>query len=202
MLKYRKILNWRFWAIFIFGIFSLFYYRFQNVFGFYQYAVFFQLLLPLSIIIFIFREKLSDYGFTFGNKKLALLYTIMGVLITLIVTFVSAKYFPSIRYYYNHIDFNIRFFALTFIYMISWEFIYRGFLLFGMSKYIGPTWSNIIQTILFYLTHIGKPQIEAISTLFTGLLFGYISLKSKSVYPMIIIHTTIMTSIVFFISIT
>lgn len=57
--------------------------------------------------------------------------------------------------------------------MIGREFLFRGFLLFGLSKNINFFTANIIQTFLFFLAHSGKPQIEVASTILTGFMFEY-----------------------------
>jgi CAAX protease family protein len=42
--------------------------------------------------------------------------------------------------------------------------------------------------IPFALLHLGKPELETISTLFTGILFGYVAYRGKSFWPAFIIH--------------
>jgi len=40
----------------------------------------------------------------------------------------------------------------------------------------------------FVLLHIGKPGLETLSTIITGILFGYIAFRGKSYWPAFIIH--------------
>ena len=42
--------------------------------------------------------------------------------------------------------------------------------------------------IPFVLTHFGKVEIETISTIITGILFGYIAWRGKSYWPAFFIH--------------
>jgi membrane protease YdiL (CAAX protease family) len=42
--------------------------------------------------------------------------------------------------------------------------------------------------IPFVLLHLGKPELETISCLFTGILFGYIAYRGKSFWPVFLIH--------------
>ena len=48
--------------------------------------------------------------------------------------------------------------------------------------------------IPFVLLHIGKPEIETISTIFTGLLWGYICYRGKSSWPAYIMHMVVNVS--------
>ena len=48
--------------------------------------------------------------------------------------------------------------------------------------------SILLQTIPFVLLHLGKPELETISTIITGILFGYVAYRGKSFWPAFIIH--------------
>ena len=48
--------------------------------------------------------------------------------------------------------------------------------------------SILIQMIPFVLLHLGKPEIETVSTIFTGLLWGYICYRGNSFWPAYIMH--------------
>ena len=58
------------------------------------------------------------------------------------------------------------------------EYMYRGFLLFGLKEKFKEG-SILIQTIPFVLMHLGKPEIETISCLFTGIFFGYMAYRGS-----------------------
>jgi uncharacterized protein len=49
----------------------------------------------------------------------------------------------------------------------------------------------LLQMVPSVLMHLGKPELETISTLFTGILFGYICYRGKSYWPALIIHVFI-----------
>jgi uncharacterized protein len=40
----------------------------------------------------------------------------------------------------------------------------------------------------FVLVHLGKPELETLSTIATGILFGYIAYRGKSFWPALFIH--------------
>ena len=163
-------------------------------------ALLFYFILPAGIIIFVFDENIQEYGMRLGNVKTGVIVTVIGIIISILVTFLASKYIMDIQLYYSLRVFDIQFIVKTILYMFAWEFMFRGYLLFGLKKHLGGFYANVIQTLLFFIVHVGKPAIETQSTIFSGLIFGYICLKSKSFWPMVIIHSVIMISIVFFAS--
>jgi membrane protease YdiL (CAAX protease family) len=67
------------------------------------------------------------------------------------------------------------------------EFLYRGFLLFGLKEKFQEG-SILLQMVPFALLHLSKPELETISTIITGILFGYVVYRGKSFWPAFIIH--------------
>jgi membrane protease YdiL (CAAX protease family) len=67
------------------------------------------------------------------------------------------------------------------------EFLYRGFLLFGLKEKFQEG-SILLQMVPFVLLHLTKPELETISTIITGILFGYVAYRGKSFWPAFIIH--------------
>jgi membrane protease YdiL (CAAX protease family) len=85
-------------------------------------------------------------------------------------------------------EFQFRALFLTSVASLSAsEFLFRGFLLFGLKDGLQET-SILVQTIPFVLVHFGKPELETLSTLVTGIYFGYIAYRGKSFWPVFIIH--------------
>lgn len=68
------------------------------------------------------------------------------------------------------------------------EFIFRGVIYKTLNKRISVKWSIIIQGILFGVFHMNF--IQGIYATFLGILFGYLTYKSKSIWPAIIMHIT------------
>lgn len=66
------------------------------------------------------------------------------------------------------------------------EFLFRGVIYNTLSKEISIKWTIIIQAILFGVFHFNLVQ-GAYATLL-GLVFGYITYKTKSLWPAIIVH--------------
>jgi len=76
--------------------------------------------------------------------------------------------------------------GLVFLDLIGWEFIFRGWILFGYAKEFGDN-ALWLQAVPFAVAHIGKPEVETLSTIFGGFIFGLIAWKTKSfLYPFLI----------------
>jgi len=184
------------WIVLAYALLALgFNYR-RNLFGELPDALIFYFTLPVAIIVLL-KGRLREHGLALGDWKQGLLWTSAFVALSLASTWFAVHYIPGIRRYYYGEAFDWALIASTVAYMVAWEFFFRGFLLFGLRK-LGFTAANIIQTVLFFLMHIGKPAPELYSTLLTGLIFGYLTYRCKSVIPMIIIHSAIFLSVVFF----
>ncbi len=85
----------------------------------------------------------------------------------------------------------VYFISLLFFYYLPWEFFFRGFLLFGLKDRYGATEAILIQTISSCLVHINKPAGETLGAIPFGILFGIIALKTKSLWPVIILHAAL-----------
>lgn len=81
------------------------------------------------------------------------------------------------------------------------EFLFRGVIYKTLNKNISITWTIIIQAVLFGLFH-GNLIQGSYATLL-GLIFGYVTYKTKSLWPAIIMHmvnNTIATILPMFLS--
>ncbi len=157
-------------------------------------------ILSILIIKFGLKEKLKDFGLQLGDVKVGLLFSVIFLSIMLIlVWFVSAT--PEFAEKYPHLagaksNWNILLIyeAGMLLYMIAWEFIWRGFMLFGLEKKFGY-YSVLIQMIPFVILHNGKPFLETFGAIFGGIALGILALRTRSFYYCVIIHIGVMFSI-------
>jgi len=77
------------------------------------------------------------------------------------------------------------------LYMLAWEWFFRGYLLFGLRRGFGPWWANLFQATLFCVLHLGKPWAEVASSLAGGLLLGFVALRLRSMLACFLIHLLI-----------
>lgn len=66
------------------------------------------------------------------------------------------------------------------------EFLFRGVIFNTLSKKISIKWTIIIQAILFGVFHFNL--VQGVYATLLGLVFGYITYKTKSLWPAVIIH--------------
>ncbi|MDX9992031.1 MAG: CPBP family intramembrane glutamic endopeptidase [Anaerolineales bacterium] len=145
------------------------------------------LVVPLLIIVFIFRESPADYGFRLGDWKAGLLITLAAVSGMTLVLWLLLRGDTSMKEYYaSLLDGPIPLPLYTFLELIGWEFIFRGWILFGYARKFGPE-ALWLQAVPFALAHIGKPELETLSTIFGGFAFGWIAWRTRSfIYPFLI----------------
>ena len=142
---------------------------------------------PILVIIIILRKNPLDFGLRWGSPRIWWFYVFVTCVIAAAILYASS-FSTSLQDYYRQADFNLFTYFLTQVISLSAsEFMYRGFLLFGLKDKFGEL-SILLQTIPFVLLHLGKPEMETISTIITGLLFGYIAYRGKSFWPAFIIH--------------
>ena len=143
----------------------------------------FYFVIPMLLILLVFRENPRDYGFTFGDWKAGLALTAISIILIAPVLWLVAHGGAMTDYYKNQVGglpWN------TFADLFGWEFFFRGFILFAFYKKFGPD-ALWLQAVPFALAHLGKPEVETLSTIFGGFVFGWIAYRSRSfVYPFII----------------
>ncbi len=143
--------------------------------------------LPFLTIIFFLRKNPLDFGLRIGDFKIWRLHVAIACLISIPILFITSHY-GSFEDYYTINDFDLPTYILEMMaYQAGWEFIFRGFLLFGLKEKFKEG-SILIQMIPFLLLHLGKPELEVISTIPMGIYFGYVAYRGNSFWPAFLIH--------------
>lgn len=158
-------------------------------------------ILPLLSIKLFFRENLSNYGFTLGDKKFGFItFGIFLVIMLIIIWIASGSQTFASAYPQGGVKVRDSFGAFCIyelcilVYMLGWEFFWRGYALFGLREKFGY-YSVFIQMIPFFILHKGKPELELLSSIFAGLILGIQALRSRSVIYSWILHWLVMVSI-------
>jgi membrane protease YdiL (CAAX protease family) len=155
--------------------------------------------LPILTILILLRKNPLDYGLRIGNYKLWLVYVFAFLIIAVPILYFSSE-LSSVREYYSGENFDLLTYSLEIlIYMLGWEFIFRGFLLFGLKEKFKEG-SILVQVIPFTILHLGKPEIETLSCVITGLIWGYIAYRGNSFWPAYIMHVVVNISNKFFVT--
>jgi membrane protease YdiL (CAAX protease family) len=157
-------------------------------------------MLPVLTIVLLLRKNPLDFGLRPGNVRVWSFYVVVTFIIALPVLYLASRS-SALSHYYTEPQFNVPRYSLqTIVYLFAWEFIFRGFMLFGLKGKLKEL-SILVQMVPFVLLHIGKTEIETISTILTGLYFGYVAYRGNSFWPAFIIHVFINISFLIFVNI-
>jgi membrane protease YdiL (CAAX protease family) len=151
------------------------------------------LIIPLAIIVLLFQENPSEFGFMFGDWKAGLIITAIGILLMAPVIYYLGRGDASMKTYYEPYVKGLPW--TTFLDLIGWEFLFRGWILFGYVRKFGheALW---LQAVPFAIAHISKPEVETLSTIFGGFAFGWVAYRTKSFVWPFLIHWFIATFII------
>ena len=164
----------------------------------------------LIFIKFVLRRPLRDYGLSFGEKKLSLLFILFAIPFSVLSGVSGAgdeqlrAAYPLVNLHeYGTWQFVLGYYVSYFLYYIGWEFFFRGLLLNASKRKMGVVAAILFTTMISALIHtsiasMGKPMIETLSAIPAGIMFGYIAYKTRSMIPPLIIHTLIGFSTDFF----
>lgn len=151
------------------------------------------LVIPLFIVLVFFRESPKEYGFSFGDWKAGLAITAIGIAVMAPIIYYLGRGDVSMQEYYKPYTNGLPW--TTFLDLIGWEFLFRGWILFGYLRKFGPE-SLWLQAVPFALMHNGKPEVETLSTIFGGFAFGWVAYRTKSFVWPFLIHWFIATFII------
>lgn len=151
--------------------------------------IWFYFITPLLVIWLVFRESPREYGFRLGNWREGLLWVGLGSAGMSIILWFLARSPEMQAYYLARAPQEFwRLIYLTAVDLWGWEFIWRGFLLFGMARTLGAGPAIFLQAVPFAFMHLGKPELETFSTIFGGAAFGWIAWRTQSFFYPFLIH--------------
>jgi membrane protease YdiL (CAAX protease family) len=144
------------------------------------------LVIPVALVMLVYRQSLSKYGFRIGNWKSGLLFTLGGWVFMTVIMLYVAKTSDFQVYYGLNQESPSRLIFTNAMDLFGWEFIFRGLLLFTLFPICGP-YAILLQAVPFTIAHFGKPELETISCIFGGPILGYIGWRTRSfLYPFLI----------------
>lgn len=143
------------------------------------------ILIPVLITLLVFRKSPREYGFQLGDWKAGLLLAVLGCLLMFPVIWVLGTRNPSMINYYQSARTGLIW--KTGLSMFGWEYLFRGWLLFGYARKYGAD-ALWLQAVPFAIAHLGKPEIETLSTIFGGFAFGWVAWRTGSFLYGFLIH--------------
>lgn len=162
-------------------------------------AVALLLIAPLVLAAAFDRRGPRDLGLALGDARVGLKWTGIALAVMLPLVF-AASFLDSFQLIYPQIG-NARLILEALGYslgikacsMLAWEFFFRGYLLFGLHRWIGKS-AVLVQMIPFVLLHEGKPLVEMLGAIPVGILLGVLALRTRSVLYCALVHFLIMAA--------
>lgn len=169
---WKELLPWAWW----FGM--------QGILGF---------LIPVALLMGVFRQKARDIGLGLGDWKLALRLTAAYIPLVVIGTWFLSAGDGFLAQYPHHSpaarDWSIFLIyeAFFLFYWIGWEYLWRGFVLFGTRPTFG-LYAIVIQALPFAVLHFNKPFAEAGLSIVGGVALGALVWRCRSFWIAVPIH--------------
>ncbi len=148
--------------------------------------------IPYLVVRFVFHESIQDYGFSLGDVKAGAI--VMLILLPAYVLSPLASAYIGTEKYYTYLTepgflkpLSVAFHAVSYAaFVFGFEFLFRGFLLFGLNKGMGEhavgKWTAVVASAaLSALCLIGLPWIFPVSALLGGVPMGLLNVRLRSI---------------------
>ncbi len=177
----------------------------------YQFVL--ALILMFAVPALVIRRRkwgeLSDYGWRKPVRSREAIWLAAGIPAVLLLAWFSAEraefraFYPLFGRDFPLSEANIALIILLelsyLLYYIGWEFLYRGFALFGIRRSWGLPAAMFFQALLSGLMHLHKPMPELLASFPAAILFGLAALHCRSLRPVILCHWLLGASLDLFI---
>jgi uncharacterized protein len=171
----------------------------SDLYGYYYLAlssIVTRLLIPMGIVVWVFKEKLSAYGFRVrGTMRLGRIYVGLLCVMVPVLWIVSAQEgfqnkYPMYRYAAEDWRIFLIYECSYVLVFLSGEAFWRGFMVNGLAPRYG-LYALPMMAIPYAMVHFGKPMSESIGAIITGFVLGYLALKHRSFWLGVALHSTI-----------
>jgi membrane protease YdiL (CAAX protease family) len=152
-------------------------------------------IVPLAVIVFLMRDRPSRYGVRVGDWRAGAALAIAGCVVMTPIVLAIARVPAFSAYYGPQSAAPGQVILTTALEVIPAELFFRGFLLFALLRVVGP-FAVVLATLPFVFAHLGKPEVETLSTLFGGLAYGWLDWRTGSVLWSGLAHTWILSLVV------
>jgi len=170
--EWRALASWGWW----FGM--------KGILGF---------VLPVLALRTFFAASAKDMGLGAGNWRLASLIAALYLPAVLVATWVLSNS-TGFQEQYPHLDAAatdwttfLIYEALFLFYWLGWEYLWRGFVIFGTAHTLG-LYAIFVQAIPFAALHVDKPWPEALLSVVGGVALGALVWRCRSFWIAVPIH--------------
>lgn len=153
----------------------------------------------LGILVFglVFYLLFSDYSYLlhlpeFSGFKIVLLF-ILTVVASVIVSFKSVKkhIVDNKNYSQYRINKAYLYFVIRLVFLLCYEFFFRGVLFFTLLEWNGLGTAIFITTVLYMLIHVFDSKEEVFGALPFGIILCFFSYFTNSIWAAFLIHITL-----------
>jgi membrane protease YdiL (CAAX protease family) len=159
----------------------------------------FYFVIPAIWIVFVSRERLSDYGLRFSLEPgfAKLFATVMVIMLPLVYLMsltesFTAKY-PFLRIHDGEPYLGTTLLIWELIYFVQFfglEFFFRGFLVHSLKPALG-IYSIFAMTVPYCMIHFGKPPAETVSAIAAGIFLGWLSYRNGNIWMGLVLHCAV-----------
>lgn len=162
----------------------------------YEYGTAFLLmgLIPMLFVKVVLKKTLRSMGIVSGDWRAGGRILLVGIPIALLTAFLGSgdaamqAEYPLAKSVLGAWPYFVVIEAAYLVYYFGWEFLFRGFMLFGLEKRFGALPAILIQTILSAIVHIGKPFSESFGAIAGGIIFGVVAWRTRSIFYPLVLH--------------
>ncbi len=148
-------------------------------------------LIPLVALLFL-RDDPRRSGLRLGEWRRGITWMLVGAA-AMTPVIVLAAGLPAMRDYYAISRSDPLGLTITNVLdLVPSEFLFRGFLMFALLRVMGPL-GVVVATMPFVYSHLQKPELELLSTLFGGTAFGWLAWQTGSIWYGAAVHVYILT---------
>ena len=172
------------------------YYQITPYFYWAFMSIFMRMVLPILLIVFLFKDQIRDYGYRLvgevAHAKIYLFLYFFMLPLVIAVSYVASFqgkypfYSGSMKgldhFVIYQVSYGIQFFAL--------EAFFRGFVLFALFKRFGY-YAVPLMTVPYCMIHFGKPMPETLAAIAAGIILGFMSLKTRSIWMGAALHVSV-----------
>jgi membrane protease YdiL (CAAX protease family) len=160
--------------------------------------------IPALVIKFAFREPISDYGLNFrGIFRSSWLYLAMFLFMVGPLVLMSQTAAFQSKYPFYHLQRGEPFWPRLWIWEMAYacqffalEFFFRGFMVHGLRQRFG-IYAIFVMTVPYCMIHFGKPMTETFGAIGAGIILGWMSLKTRSIWLGACLHVAVAMSMDF-----
>ena len=157
-------------------------------------------LLPALITLFLLAVSLYDFGFSAGVTPTVLLWSLgLGFCVIIINYFAAGKpdnieVSPQIRIKnWSFSIFIINAFSWT-AYLLAYEFLFRGLLLFSLLEVVSYWPAILISTFVYSLVHYPKGYKQTVGAIPFGIVLCLLTIETGSIWIAFFVHVMLALS--------